>query len=40
VSTTHFNNDSVYNDRRINEMAREMRKTIVEHWGRFAMMAN
>lgn len=39
VSTTHYNNDSVYNDRRINEMARENRKTVAEHWGRFAMMA-
>ena len=39
VSTTHFNNDSVYNDRRINEMPREDRKTVAEHWGRFAMMA-
>lgn len=37
VSTTHFNNDSVYNDRRINEMARDERKTVVEHWGRFEM---
>lgn len=40
VSTTHYNNDSVYNDRRINEMAREDRKTVAEHWGRFAMMAD
>lgn len=40
VSTTHFNNDSVYNDRRINEMAREQRKTVAEHWGRFIMMAS
>ena len=39
VSTTHYNNDSVYNDRRINEMPREARKTLAEHWGRFAMMA-
>lgn len=39
VSTTHFNDDSSYNDRRINEMAREDRKTVAEHWGRFAMMA-
>ncbi len=38
VSTTHFNNDSTYNDRRINEMEREERKTVVEHWGRFEMM--
>lgn len=39
VSTTHYNNDSVYNDRRINEMPREQRKTVAEHWGRFVMMA-
>lgn len=39
VSTTHYNNDSVYNDRRINEMPRDSRKTVAEHWGRFAMMA-
>lgn len=39
VSTTHFNDDSIYNDRRINEMAREKRKTVAEHWGRFTMMA-
>lgn len=37
VSTTHYNNDSVYNDRRINDMPREQRKTVAEHWGRFAM---
>jgi N-acetylneuraminate synthase len=35
VSTTHYNNDSVYNDRRINELDRSERKTAVEHWGRF-----
>lgn len=35
VSTTHYNNDSVYNDRRINEMPRESRKTMAENWGRF-----
>lgn len=39
VSTTHYNNDSVYNDRRINEMQREQRKTVAEHWGRFVMAA-
>lgn len=37
VSTTHYNDDSVYNDCRINEMPRENRKTVVEHWGRFTM---
>jgi N-acetylneuraminate synthase len=39
VSTTHYNNDSVYNDRRINEMQREQRKTVAEHWGRFVLAA-
>jgi sialic acid synthase SpsE/mannose-6-phosphate isomerase-like protein (cupin superfamily) len=39
ISTTHYNNDSVYNDRRINEMPREQRKTVAEHWGRFVMTA-
>jgi N-acetylneuraminate synthase len=37
VSTTHYNNDSIYNDRRVNTMPREKRKTVVEHWGRFLM---
>ena len=35
VSTTHYNNDSVYNDRIINNMAREERKTQVTNWGRY-----
>jgi N-acetylneuraminate synthase len=38
VSTTHFNNDSVYNDRVINNMDRSERKTQVTHWGRFEMV--
>jgi sialic acid synthase SpsE/mannose-6-phosphate isomerase-like protein (cupin superfamily) len=38
VSTTHFKNDSVYNDRKINEMELSERKTIVEHWGRFKVL--
>ncbi len=38
VSTTHYNNDSVYNDRRINELERSERKTVVKHWGRFAII--
>jgi N-acetylneuraminate synthase len=37
ISTTHFDNDSVYNDGRINQMARNDRKTRVEHWGRFEL---
>ena len=35
VSTTHYNNDSFYADKRINKLARAERKTIVDHWGRF-----
>ena len=35
ISTTHFNDDSYYKDKKINEMKREDRKTIVENWGRF-----
>lgn len=38
ISTTHFNNDSYYADKKINEMKREDRKTIVDHWGRFEMV--
>lgn len=40
ISTTHYNNDSYYNDRRINEMPRADRKTVVEHWGRFAFQGS
>ena len=35
ISTTHYNNDSFYKDKKINEMERKDRKTIVENWGRF-----
>jgi sialic acid synthase SpsE/mannose-6-phosphate isomerase-like protein (cupin superfamily) len=35
VSTTHRNNDSFYEDKRINEIAREQRKTVVNNWGRY-----
>ena len=35
VSTTHFNDDSYYKDKKINEMKRVDRKTTVENWGRF-----
>lgn len=34
VSTTHFNNDSIYEDPAINKMAREERKTKLINWGR------
>ena len=38
ISTTHFNNDSVYRDAAINELQRTDRKTTVDHWGRFQMI--
>lgn len=37
VSTTHYNNDSVYKDPAINLMERRERKTQVDHWGRFQL---
>ena len=37
ISTTHFNDDSVYQDKKINQMARHERKTVVDHWGRFQL---
>jgi sialic acid synthase SpsE/mannose-6-phosphate isomerase-like protein (cupin superfamily) len=33
ISTTHYNDDSFYDDERISELTRDMRKTIVENWG-------
>jgi N-acetylneuraminate synthase len=35
ISTTHYNNDSFYEDKRINTMDRSARKTIVNNWGRY-----
>ncbi|HYC72432.1 MAG TPA: N-acetylneuraminate synthase family protein [Opitutaceae bacterium] len=35
VSSTHINNDSFYEDKRINDIPRESRKTIVNNWGRY-----
>lgn len=35
ISTTHYNDDSFYRDKRINRMERAERKTAVRHWGRF-----
>ncbi|KAF0220670.1 MAG: N-acetylneuraminate [Geobacteraceae bacterium] len=40
ISTTHFNDDSVYQDKSINKMARHERKTSVDHWGRFQLVSN
>ena len=37
VSTTHFNDDSVYKDNLIQNLSRNERKTVVDHWGRFQM---
>jgi N-acetylneuraminate synthase len=34
ISTTHFDNDSFYEDKAINRLERSARKTVVEHWGR------
>ena len=39
ISTTHYNDDSVYKDKTINKMARFQRKTVVDHWGRFQLVA-
>ena len=35
ISTTHFNDDSFYEDKAINRVERSARKTIVKHWGRY-----
>ena len=40
VSTTHYNNDSFYADKRINKLPRSARKTLVDHWGRFQVTPN
>ena len=37
VSTTHYNDDSFYEDKRINKMERSERKTVVDNWGRFQL---
>jgi N-acetylneuraminate synthase len=37
LSTTHYNDDSYYRDKRINAMPRSERKTVVDHWGRFQL---
>ena len=37
ISTRHYNDDSFYKDKKINDMARAARKTIVNHWGRFEL---
>ena len=35
ISTTHFNDDSFYEDKAINRQERSDRKTVVKHWGRY-----
>jgi sialic acid synthase SpsE/mannose-6-phosphate isomerase-like protein (cupin superfamily) len=35
VSTTHFNDDSFYEDKEINKLPLSQRKKIVDHWGRY-----
>ena len=38
ISTTHFNDDSIYSDKTINDLERSKRKTIVKNWGRFELV--
>jgi N-acetylneuraminate synthase len=37
VSTTHYNDDSFYEDKQINKLAQVERKTVVDNWGRFQL---
>ena len=37
ISTTHYNDDSFYADKKLNKMARAERKTVVDHWGRYEL---
>jgi sialic acid synthase SpsE/quercetin dioxygenase-like cupin family protein len=37
ISTTHYNDDSIYKDAKINKLQRHERKTVVDHWGRFQL---
>ena len=32
ISTTHFNNDSFYEDESINNLSRDKRKTVIPNW--------
>ena len=40
LSTTHYNNDSFYQDPKINNMKRMERKTIVKNWGGYELQDN
>lgn len=35
ISTTHFNDDSLYEDKAIKQLERSQRKTVVNNWGRY-----
>ncbi len=35
ISSTHFNDDSYYEDKEINKIERSQRKTVVKNWGRY-----
>ena len=37
VSTTHHNDDSIYQDMRINKMPRNERKTFIKNWGTYEL---
>ena len=37
ISTTHYSDDSFYEDKQINQIDRSLRKTVVEHWGRYQL---
>jgi N-acetylneuraminate synthase len=37
ISTTHYNDDSFYEDKTINRLPRDQRKTVVNNWGRYQL---
>ena len=37
ISSRDYDNDSFYEDKSINKLARAERKTVVDHWGRFQL---
>ncbi len=38
ISTRHYDEDSFYKDKKINDMQRSDRKTVVNHWGRYELL--
>tara|TARA_Y100001978_G_scaffold202623_1_gene224404 strand:+ start:100 stop:1650 length:1551 start_codon:yes stop_codon:yes gene_type:complete len=40
VSTTHFKDDSIYQDSYINKLKKDDRKTRLDHWGRYQISLN